>query len=124
MALRFVMHALRHVFDGRQQQLGRQAGAGDRSRRRDAVLADRQRAVLAALTSDNIRSAYRRRPLPSGGGILPADEPEMIRYLMAFAASLPPAPWRSGIVPPGRLRWTQEGVELVLRRSKTDQTGE
>jgi site-specific recombinase XerD len=176
----------------------------------DAVLAERHRAVLAAATSDNTRRAYRSavNHYLAWGGVLPADEPAVIRYLMAFAESLNPrtlalrltalAQWHQhqGFMDPtstptvrktlagiarthGRpkkkakalpiedlelivaglaslamlkatrdsallqvgffggfrrselvgikvehLRWTQEGIEIVLPRSKTDQTGE
>jgi len=58
----------------------------------DAQLVERHRAVLAAATSDNTRRAYRSavNHYLAWGGVLPADEPAMIRYLMAFAESLNP----------------------------------
>jgi hypothetical protein len=48
--------------------------------------------VLAATTSYNTRRAYRSavNHYLAWGGVLPADGPTMIRYLMAFAESLNP----------------------------------
>ncbi|WP_370663974.1 site-specific integrase [Massilia rubra] len=58
----------------------------------DAELSAQHRAFLAAATSDNTRRAYRSaiKHFLTWGGALPADEPTMIRYLLAFAASLNP----------------------------------
>ncbi|UOD29213.1 site-specific integrase [Massilia violaceinigra] len=58
----------------------------------DAELSAQHRAFLAAATSDNTRRAYRSaiKHFLTWGGVLPADEPTMIRYLLAFAASLNP----------------------------------
>lgn len=58
----------------------------------DVALAERHRAVLAAATSDNTRRTYRSaiNHYLAWGGVLPGDEPAMIRYLMAFAESLNP----------------------------------
>ncbi|NHZ91107.1 tyrosine-type recombinase/integrase [Massilia sp. CCM 8733] len=58
----------------------------------DAELNAQHRAFLAAATSDNTRRAYRSaiKHYLTWGGVLPADEPSMIRYLLAFAASLNP----------------------------------
>lgn len=58
----------------------------------DAELNAQHRAFLAAATSDNTRRAYRSaiKHYLTWGGVLPADEPTMIRYLLAFAASLNP----------------------------------
>lgn len=58
----------------------------------DAELSARHRAFLAAATADNTRRAYRSalRHYLAWGGVLPADEPTMIAYLLAFAAALNP----------------------------------
>ncbi|MDM5179929.1 site-specific integrase [Massilia sp. DJPM01] len=58
----------------------------------DAELSAQHRAFLAAATSDNTRRTYRSaiKHFLSWGGVLPADEPAMIRYLLAFSASLNP----------------------------------
>ncbi|NHZ64879.1 site-specific integrase [Massilia genomosp. 1] len=58
----------------------------------DAELSAQHRAFLAAATSDNTRRAYRSaiKHFLAWGGVLPADEPAMIGYLLAFAASLNP----------------------------------
>ena len=58
----------------------------------DAELSAQHRAFLAAATSENTRRTYRSaiKHYLSWGGVLPADEPTMIRYLLAFAASLNP----------------------------------
>jgi integrase len=52
-----------------------------------APIDERLRAFLAAATSDNTRRAYRSaiRHFLAWGGVLPADEPAMLRYLMAYA---------------------------------------
>lgn len=56
------------------------------------ALAARHRAFLAAATSDNTRQAYRSaiRHFLCWGGLLPADEAAVIRYLVHFADSLSP----------------------------------
>ncbi len=48
--------------------------------------------ILAEATSDNTRRAYRSaiKHFLSWGGVLPADEPTMIRYLLAYAETLNP----------------------------------
>lgn len=58
----------------------------------DAELGARHRAFLTAATSDNTRRAYRSavNHYLAWGGVLPADEPAMIRYLLAYAESLNP----------------------------------
>ncbi|HEX8613865.1 MAG TPA: site-specific integrase [Telluria sp.] len=58
----------------------------------EAELSAQHRVFLAAATSDNTRRAYRSaiKHYLAWGGVLPADEPVMIRYLLAFAASLNP----------------------------------
>jgi integrase len=58
----------------------------------DAELSAQHRAFLAAATADNTRRAYRSaiKHFLAWGGVLPADEPTMIRYLLAFAATLNP----------------------------------
>ncbi|MDQ1921534.1 site-specific integrase [Massilia pseudoviolaceinigra] len=58
----------------------------------DAELSAQHRAFLAAATSENTRRTYRSaiKHFLAWGGALPADEPMMIRYLLAFAASLNP----------------------------------
>ncbi|HJV74688.1 MAG TPA: tyrosine-type recombinase/integrase [Noviherbaspirillum sp.] len=55
-------------------------------------LATQHQAFLAAATSDNTRRAYRSaiRHFLAWGGALPSDESTMIRYLLAYAASLNP----------------------------------
>ncbi len=52
----------------------------------------RHRAFLAAATSDNTRRTYRSaiRHYLTWGGLLPADEQSVIRYLMKYADSLNP----------------------------------
>ena len=52
----------------------------------------RHRAFLAAATSDNTRRAYRSaiRHFLQWGGVLPSDEAAVIRYLLAYAATLNP----------------------------------
>lgn len=54
--------------------------------------AARHRAFLAAATSDNTRRAYRSaiRHYLDWGGVLPADEPAIIRYLVRYADTLNP----------------------------------
>lgn len=54
--------------------------------------ASRHRAFLAAATSDNTRQAYRSaiRHYLEWGGVLPADEPAVIRYLVQYADTLNP----------------------------------
>lgn len=56
----------------------------------DADLTAQHRAFLAAATSDNTRRAYRSaiRHFLAWGGVLPSDEPAMIRYLLAYAQAL------------------------------------
>ena len=56
----------------------------------DAELAARHQAFLAAATADNTRRAYRSaiRHFQNWGGVLPADESTIIRYLLAHAESL------------------------------------
>jgi integrase len=58
----------------------------------DADLAAQHRAFLAAATSDNTRRAYRSsvRHFLAWGGALPCQETSIIRYLLAYAASLNP----------------------------------
>lgn len=58
----------------------------------DAALAAQHRVFLAAATSDNTRRAYRSavRHFLAWGGVLPADEATIIRYLLAYAQSLNP----------------------------------
>ncbi|MCE3608232.1 site-specific integrase [Massilia sp. P8910] len=58
----------------------------------DAELSAQHRAFLAAATSENTRRTYRSaiKHYLTWGGVLPADEPTMIRYLLAFSASLNP----------------------------------
>lgn len=53
----------------------------------DAVLAAQHRAVLAAATADNTRRAYRSavNHYLAWGGVLPADEAAIIRYLLTYA---------------------------------------
>ncbi|CDG83220.1 phage integrase family protein [Janthinobacterium agaricidamnosum NBRC 102515 = DSM 9628] len=55
-------------------------------------LAQRQRAFLAAATSDNTRRAYRSaiHHFQQWGGVLPATEATVIRYLLAYAQELNP----------------------------------
>ena len=56
------------------------------------VLAVRQRVFLAAATSDNTRVAYRSaiKHFLDWGGMLPADEPAVVRYLVSYADALNP----------------------------------
>jgi integrase len=56
------------------------------------ALAAQHRAVLAAATADNTRRAYRSavNHYLAWGGVLPADEGAMIRYLLAYAIALNP----------------------------------
>lgn len=56
------------------------------------VLAAEHRAVLAAATTENTRRAYRSavNHYLAWGGVLPADEGMIIRYLLAHASSLNP----------------------------------
>ncbi|SIR84753.1 Site-specific recombinase XerD [Janthinobacterium sp. TND4EL3] len=56
------------------------------------ALATQHRAVLAAATADNTRRAYRSavNHFLTWGGVLPADEGAMIRYLLAYATVLNP----------------------------------
>ncbi|MEB0136537.1 tyrosine-type recombinase/integrase [Actimicrobium sp. CCC2.4] len=56
----------------------------------EAELAARHRVFLAAATSDNTRRAYRAaiRHFLLWGGVLPADEAIVIRYLLAYAGTL------------------------------------
>lgn len=58
----------------------------------DHDLAARHRAFLAAATSDNTRQAYRSaiKHYLDWGGVLPADEPAVIRYLVRYADALNP----------------------------------
>jgi integrase len=58
----------------------------------DAVLAAQHRAVLAAATADNTRRAYRSavNHYLAWGGVLPADEAAIIRYLLTYAPTLNP----------------------------------
>jgi integrase len=58
----------------------------------DADLTAQHRVFLAAATSENTRRAYRSaiRHFLAWGGVLPSDEPAMIRYLLAYAQSLNP----------------------------------
>ncbi|MDY7574609.1 site-specific integrase [Actimicrobium sp. CCI2.3] len=58
----------------------------------EAELAARHRVFLAAATSDNTRRTYRAaiRHFLLWGGVLPADESVVIRYLLAHADSLNP----------------------------------
>jgi len=58
----------------------------------DADLTAQHRAFLAAATSENTRRAYRSaiRHFMAWGGVLPSDEPLMIRYLLAYAPALNP----------------------------------
>ncbi|WP_426177333.1 hypothetical protein [Massilia sp. TWR1-2-2] len=51
-----------------------------------------QCAFLAAATSDNTRQAYRSaiKHYLDWGGVLPADEPAVIRYLVRYADALNP----------------------------------
>lgn len=58
----------------------------------DAVLAAQHRAVLAAATADNTRRAYRSavNHYLTWGGVLPADEAAIIRYLLTYAPTLNP----------------------------------
>ncbi len=53
----------------------------------DRELAERHRAFLAAATSSNTRATYRSaiRHFLDWGGVLPADEAAVIRYLVRFA---------------------------------------
>ncbi len=55
-------------------------------------LAERHRAFLAAATSDNTRRAYRSaiQHFQQWGGVLPANEATVIRYLLAYAQELNP----------------------------------
>lgn len=58
----------------------------------DAALMAQHRAVLAAATADNTRRAYRSavNHYLAWGGVLPADEAAIIRYLLTYAATLNP----------------------------------
>jgi integrase len=58
----------------------------------DAALAAQHRAVLTAATADNTRRAYRSAVTHylAWGGVLPADEAAVIRYLLAYATTLNP----------------------------------
>jgi len=58
----------------------------------DASLNERHRNILASATANNTRRAYRSavNHYLGWGGVLPADESAIIRYLMAFADSLNP----------------------------------
>lgn len=58
----------------------------------DGDLTAQHRAFLAAATAENTRRAYRSaiRHFHAWGGVLPCDEPALIRYLLAYAASLNP----------------------------------
>lgn len=58
----------------------------------DAALAAEHRAVLAAATADNTRRAYRSavNHYLAWGGVLPADEAAIIRYLLIYAPPLNP----------------------------------
>lgn len=58
----------------------------------DADLTAQHRVFLAAATSENTRRAYRSaiRHFLAWGGVLPSDEPAMIRYLLAYAQPLNP----------------------------------
>ncbi|RZI40333.1 integrase [Herbaspirillum sp. HC18] len=58
----------------------------------DPDLSARHRAFLAAATADNTRRTYRSaiRHFYAWGGILPCDEAAILRYLLAYAASLNP----------------------------------
>ncbi len=58
----------------------------------DHELAARHRAFLAAATSDNTRQAYRSaiKHYLDWGGVLPADEAAVIRYLVRYADALNP----------------------------------
>jgi integrase len=58
----------------------------------DLDLTARHRAFLAAATSDNTRRTYRSaiRHFQAWGGALQCDEAAIIRYLLAYAASLNP----------------------------------
>lgn len=62
------------------------------TRLEDHELGARHRAFLAAATSDNTRQAYRSaiKHFLDWGGLLPADEAAVIRYLVHFADSLSP----------------------------------
>lgn len=58
----------------------------------DADLTVQHRAFLAAATSENTRRAYRSaiRHFLAWGGVLPSNEPAMIRYLLTYAQTLNP----------------------------------
>ncbi|MEO7496835.1 MAG: tyrosine-type recombinase/integrase [Massilia sp.] len=58
----------------------------------DVALSVHHRAVLAAATADNTRRAYRSavNHYLTWGGVLPADETAIIRYLLTYAATLNP----------------------------------
>ena len=58
----------------------------------DADLTAQHRAFLAAATSENTRRAYRSaiRHFFAWGGVLPSNEPAMIRYLLAYSKTLNP----------------------------------
>ncbi|KQV45217.1 integrase [Massilia sp. Root335] len=58
----------------------------------ECAVAARHQAFLAAATSDNTRRTYRSsiRHYLDWGGVLPADEPAVIRYLVYFADALNP----------------------------------
>jgi hypothetical protein len=58
----------------------------------NAALAAQHRAVLAAATSDNTRRAYRSavNHYLAWGGVLPADEAAIIRYLLTYVPTLNP----------------------------------
>jgi integrase len=58
----------------------------------DVALAAQHRAVLAAATTDNTRRAYRSavNHYLAWGGVLPADEASIIRYLLTYAPTLNP----------------------------------
>jgi integrase len=55
-------------------------------------LANLHRTFLAAATSDNTRRAYRSaiRHFLAWGGVLPSDEPMVVRYLLSYAQTLNP----------------------------------
>lgn len=58
----------------------------------DITLATQHRAILAAATADNTRRAYRSavNHFLAWGGVLPADEAAIIRYLLTYASTLNP----------------------------------
>lgn len=75
------------IVEAAREIVGRNAGTVT-----DADLTAQHRAFLAAATSENTRRAYRSaiRHFLAWGGVLPSDEPAIIRYLLVYAQALNP----------------------------------